>query len=161
MSPTVPSPAEPSPAGPPQSPDGPGVPAGIAAMQALDDAIAFRRARLDAPCPDCAPARPCPDHSCDARLISSYQQRHHAEYLQVCAALDLAAARAAAQDSDTQARTDHAFAAVLLATMREETAAGPVLADLGEGPLLWYLDGGVLAGYPADLPGAPAAAPRN
>ena len=132
-------------------------------MQALDDAIAFRRSRLRAPCPDCGPGRPCPDHAADAALISSYQRRHHAEYLRVCAALNLdpAAAGAAAEDGDTEAQTDHAFAEAMLATMREDAAAGPVLADLGEGPLLWYLDGDVLAGYPADLPGGPAAAPRN
>jgi hypothetical protein len=39
--------------------------------------------------PDCAPGRPCPDHSSDGRLITSCRQRHHADYLQVCAALDL------------------------------------------------------------------------
>jgi hypothetical protein len=152
---------DPSPAGQPGGPAPSPHALGIAAMQTLDDAIAFRRSRLAAPCGDCGPGRPCPDHVSDARQITSYQQRHHAENLRVCAALDLDPAGAAAADGDTEARTDHAFAAVMLARMREWAAAGPVLADLGEGPHLWYLDGDRLAAYPVDLPGGPAAAPSN
>ena len=46
-------------------------------LQALEDAIAYRQARLAAPCPDCGPAetgRRCDDHACDAHLIASYWQ---------------------------------------------------------------------------------------
>ena len=42
-------------------------------LQALEDAIAYRRARLAEPCPDCGPAR-CDDHATDANLISAYLQ---------------------------------------------------------------------------------------
>jgi hypothetical protein len=43
-------------------------------LQALDDAIAYRRARVAVPCPDCDPApagRRCDDHACDMMLIAA------------------------------------------------------------------------------------------
>jgi hypothetical protein len=44
-------------------------------LQALEDAIAYRRARVIAPCPDCtASGRTCDDHACDLNLITAYQQ---------------------------------------------------------------------------------------
>ncbi len=44
-------------------------------LQALEDAIAYRRARASAPCPDCtADGRRCDDHTCDLQLIAAYQQ---------------------------------------------------------------------------------------
>jgi len=44
-------------------------------LQALEDAIAYRRARAAAPCADCtASGRRCDDHACDLRLIAAYQQ---------------------------------------------------------------------------------------
>ena len=44
-------------------------------LQALEDAIAYRRARAAAPCPDCtADGRRCDDHACDLHLIAAYQQ---------------------------------------------------------------------------------------
>jgi hypothetical protein len=44
-------------------------------LQALEDAIAYRRARAAAPCPDCtATGRTCDDHACDLHLIAAYQQ---------------------------------------------------------------------------------------
>jgi hypothetical protein len=42
-------------------------------LQALDDAIAYRTARLAAPCPDCGPHARCDDHASDADLITAYQ----------------------------------------------------------------------------------------
>jgi hypothetical protein len=42
-------------------------------LQALDDAIAYRAARIAAPCPDCGPDARCDDHACDADLITAYQ----------------------------------------------------------------------------------------
>jgi hypothetical protein len=41
-------------------------------LQALEDAIAYRSARLAAPCPDCGPAR-CDDHATDTTLITAYR----------------------------------------------------------------------------------------
>jgi hypothetical protein len=41
--------------------------------QAYEDAIAYRRARLTAPCPACGPAR-CDAHAADAALIRAYQR---------------------------------------------------------------------------------------
>jgi hypothetical protein len=44
-------------------------------LQALQDAIAYRRARVIAPCPDCtASGHRCDDHACDLDLIADYQQ---------------------------------------------------------------------------------------
>jgi len=46
-------------------------------LQALEDAIAYRRARVAAPCPDClacAAGRRCDDHARDLELIAEYQQ---------------------------------------------------------------------------------------
>lgn len=45
-------------------------------LQGLDDAIAFRVARLSRSCADCDEADDlCDDHYCDLNLISGYQQR--------------------------------------------------------------------------------------
>ena len=46
-------------------------------LQALEDAIAYRQARIAVPCPDCQAAVPggqCDDHACDVHLIAGYQQ---------------------------------------------------------------------------------------
>jgi hypothetical protein len=44
-------------------------------LQALEDAIAYRRARVTAPCPDCtANGQKCDDHACDLNLIAAYQR---------------------------------------------------------------------------------------
>ena|ERR1039457_77740 len=43
-------------------------------LQAFEDAVAYRRARADAPCPDCGPAasgRRCDDHGRDLDLIAT------------------------------------------------------------------------------------------
>jgi hypothetical protein len=41
-------------------------------LQALEDAIAYRTARLAAPCPHCGPDR-CDDHATDTGLIAAYR----------------------------------------------------------------------------------------
>lgn len=41
-------------------------------LQALDDAIAYRRARLTRPCPDCRDSTRCDDHACDLALLAGY-----------------------------------------------------------------------------------------
>ena len=55
-------------------------------MQALEDAVAYRRARVAAPCPDCqpAPGPRCDDHGRDLDLIGEYLRALHqtAGYLQ-------------------------------------------------------------------------------
>ena len=44
-------------------------------LQALEDAIAYRRARVTAPCPDCTASGPkCDDHACDLNLIAAYRR---------------------------------------------------------------------------------------
>ncbi len=42
-------------------------------LQALQDAIAYRTARLTTPCPHCGPAR-CDDHATDTTLITAYRR---------------------------------------------------------------------------------------
>jgi hypothetical protein len=43
-------------------------------VQAYEDAIAYRRARLAAACADCGAAR-CDDHAADADLIAVYRRQ--------------------------------------------------------------------------------------
>ena len=45
-------------------------------VQALQDAIVFRRARAGAYCYECdqAPGGRCEDHACDLDLVASYEQ---------------------------------------------------------------------------------------
>ena len=58
-------------------------------LQALEDAIAYRRARTTAPCADCrASGRRCDDHACDLHLITAYQQRAMAAIGDVSARVD-------------------------------------------------------------------------
>ena len=46
----------------------------IQRLQALQDAIRYRRARAAEECAGCEPGRPCDDHGRDLDLISEYQQ---------------------------------------------------------------------------------------
>ena len=46
----------------------------IRRLQALQDAIRYRRARADEECADCDPGRKCADHGRDLDLISEYQR---------------------------------------------------------------------------------------
>jgi hypothetical protein len=48
-------------------------------MQALEDAIAYRHARVAAPCPACQPAlgSRCDDHGRDLDLIGEYERTLH------------------------------------------------------------------------------------
>jgi hypothetical protein len=58
-------------------------------LQALEDAIAYRRARVTAPCPDCtASGHRCDDHACDLNLIADYQQTAMAAILDVPSRID-------------------------------------------------------------------------
>jgi hypothetical protein len=43
-------------------------------LQALDDAIAHRAARLAEPCPDCRPGARCDEHACDENLLDAYHR---------------------------------------------------------------------------------------
>ncbi len=50
-------------------------------LQALEDAVNFRLARLMAPCPRCEPAAAggrCDEHACDVALIAGYLEAAHA-----------------------------------------------------------------------------------
>ena len=50
-------------------------------LQALEDAVNFRLARLMAPCPRCDPITGgprCDEHACDVALIAGYLEAAHA-----------------------------------------------------------------------------------
>jgi len=50
-------------------------------LQALEDAVNFRLARLMAPCPRCEPVAGgvrCEEHACDVALIAGYLEAAHA-----------------------------------------------------------------------------------
>jgi len=71
--------AWPVPGAPPSAPPSPlpvtpGRPRSIAPLQALDDAVSFRRARLAIDCDDCQPGQLCADHDGDVLLIAVYRQ---------------------------------------------------------------------------------------
>lgn len=59
-------------------------------LQALEDAITYRRARSAAPCVDCEAAphgHRCDDHACDLNLIAAYQQTARATNLGLSATI--------------------------------------------------------------------------
>jgi hypothetical protein len=58
----------------PQVPVPAGRPRSHAHLQALDDAIRYRAARLRRPCRRCRPAQPCNDHACDLNLLTAYHE---------------------------------------------------------------------------------------
>jgi hypothetical protein len=43
-------------------------------LQALDDAIKYRTARLRTPCRKCRPCSPCIAHACDLNLLGTYRE---------------------------------------------------------------------------------------
>jgi hypothetical protein len=51
-----------------------GRPRSYAHLQALDDAISYRAARLRAPCRTCRPAAPCHAHGRDLSLLDTYHE---------------------------------------------------------------------------------------
>ena|ERR1700730_17092360 len=73
-------------------------------LQALEDAIAYRRARAAATCPDCtASGRTCDDHACDLNLIAAYQQTAIAAILDLSSRIHVdgsASSPAAARGND-------------------------------------------------------------
>jgi hypothetical protein len=59
-------------------------PARLQRLQALEDAITYRRTRIAAPCPECTPGGPwCDDHACDLMLIAAYQRTAHNALLEM------------------------------------------------------------------------------
>jgi hypothetical protein len=55
-------------------------------LQALDDAIAHRQARISGPCPDCGPgpdAPRCDEHACDQMLIAAYREAAQAAVAEI------------------------------------------------------------------------------
>jgi len=52
----------------------PSRPRSYAHLQALDDAISYRAARVRAPCRRCRPGKPCDAHACDLNLLDAYRE---------------------------------------------------------------------------------------
>jgi hypothetical protein len=132
----------------------PEVAAGMQQLQCLDDAIAFRLARLAQPCADCSPGSPCHDHASDHGLIGDYRRRHGRILAEVLAGVDPAEVARAMREHDGTPPTVLALSLVLAARLRELAAAGPVVTRLDGGPVVFELDGGRLAEHP--LPSDPS-----
>jgi hypothetical protein len=52
----------------------PGRPHSCAHLQALDDAISYRAARLRVRCRTCRPGALCHAHACDLKLLETYHE---------------------------------------------------------------------------------------
>jgi len=52
----------------------PSRPGSFAHLQALDDAMSYRAARVRAPCRRCRPCKPCDAHACDLNLLDAYRE---------------------------------------------------------------------------------------
>ena len=130
----------------------PQVPAQISVLQSLDDAIAYRLDRLNAPCPDCGPAARCAEHRQDEHLIASYQDQYAAAFQDALAGMDPGDITLIMQPGDDTPPTAAAFSLALLARLREIAADGPVVIELDDGPVVIELDGPVILEHPL-LPG--------
>jgi hypothetical protein len=117
-------------------------------LQGLDDAIAFRSARLAGRCADCPPGGRCADHASDERLIAAYRQRHAAALREFLARFDPGDVSRVMTGSDGTPPTVLACALAMSSRLRELAADGPVLARLGGAPVIIELDGGQLIEYP-------------
>jgi len=131
----------------------PQVSAQLGALQSLDDAIAYRLGRLNAPCPGCGPAARCAEHRQDEHLIASYQDRRAATLRDTLAGMDPADIALIMQPGDGTPPAAAAYGLAVLARLRELTADGPVLVELDGGPVVIERDGPVLLEHPM-LPGS-------
>ena len=126
----------------------PQVSAQISVLQSLDDAIAYRLGRLNAPCPDCGPAARCAEHRSDEHLIASYQDRRAATLRDTLAGMDPADIALIMQPGDDTPPAAAAYGLAVLARLRELTADGPVLLELDDGPVVIERDGPLLLEHP-------------
>lgn len=99
-------------------------------LQSLDDAIAFRLARMGSPCPDCAPGQQCEDHAQDTQLVADYQARHGSVMTELLSPLDPGEVDRAMRRGDGLPPTVLAASLLLKARLRELAADGPVVAWL-------------------------------
>jgi len=129
--------------------------AALQSLQSLDDAIAFRSARLDQPCPGCAPPRRCADHASDQRLITQYQRSQAATLTQLIAGFDPDDVRDLITGSEGTPPTVIAVTLAMQARIRELTADGPVTATFDGRPVIFERDGRRLIEHPL----APRSAP--
>jgi hypothetical protein len=125
-------------------------------LQTLDDAIAYRAARLAAACPDCPAGARCADHASDEHLISAYQQRHAAALRQFLSRYDPADVAQVMTGSDGTPPTVLASAVALHARLRELAAGGPLITTRNGRPVVIELADGRLTEHPL----APAATPE-
>jgi hypothetical protein len=119
----------------------PGTLAKLGTLQAFDDAIAFRLDRLNSPCEDCTPDEKCKDHACDVHLIAQYHDKHGSVLREVFAGMDPDKVLRATQDCDGTPSTVIAVSMVMTLKLRELAADGPIVIDLGSGPVIVELDG--------------------
>jgi hypothetical protein len=126
----------------------PQVSAKIGTLQTLDDAIAYRLTRLQVPCQACGPDGRCPEHRHDEHLLASYQERYAAAFQDALAGMDPADIALIMQPGDDLPPTAGAMSVAVLARLKELAADGPVILDLGDGPVLIEMNGPVITEHP-------------
>jgi len=131
----------------------PQVSAKLGALQALDDAIAYRLARLDLRCQDCGPASRCVEHRHDEQLVANYQGRYAAALRDALTGMDPDDIALIMQPGDDTPPTAAAFSIAMLARLRELAADGPAVIELDGQPVLIELEGNVVLEHPL-LPGS-------
>lgn len=117
------------------------VPAKLATLQLLEDAIAFRTHRLNTPCPDCTPSRKCDDHACDVDLVERYQARYATAFTDAFANVHPADITLVTQPPDGTPPGIALTCAAILDWLRDLAADGPIVTDLDGSPVVIELDG--------------------
>jgi hypothetical protein len=120
----------------------------MAALQTLDDAIAFRLDRLKLSCPDCTADQKCHDHASDADLISGYQDRYASAFSDALADMDPDEIEQVMQRDDDTPPTVAVLSTMVLKRLRELAADGPALMHLAGRDVVIELDGSAIVEHP-------------
>jgi hypothetical protein len=118
-------------------------------LQILDDAIAYRVALLERPCPDCASGEQCAEHAHDARLMQSYQDRYAAAFQDALAGLNATDIDRIFRPGDTGEPTACTLAVMVLDKLRGLADSGPAVTELDGETILVELDNGAVTMRPA------------
>jgi hypothetical protein len=124
-------------------------------LQCLDDAIAYRSARLAAPCDLCAAGGRCPGHAVDEQLIADYRRRQAGALREVVARCDPADVTTVMTGSEETPPIGLATAIAMAARLRELAASGPFITTRGEDSVVITLEEGRLLEHPLTDPAWP------
>jgi hypothetical protein len=127
----------------------PEVSAKLMTLQMVDDALAFRRRRLDQPCPDCGPGQICTEHAHDAGLVAGYQETYNAALRDALAGADPADIDEIMPPGGDMPATAGALSVLTLARLRELAADGPVVVEFDGRQVIIELEGRNVVEYPA------------